>query len=60
MKLKLTLNSAGQIMGADVKVTPDAPKTASCVEGAVRGLTFPKNIEGPLTNVEREWSFSSG
>jgi len=59
VKLKLTLNSAGQIMAADVKVTPDAPKTAGCVEGVIRGLTFPK-IAGPLTNVDREWTFSSG
>jgi hypothetical protein len=59
VKLKLTLDSAGQIMGADVKVTPDAPKTASCIEGVIRGLSFPKSIAGPLTNVDREWSFSS-
>jgi hypothetical protein len=58
VKLKLTLNSAGQIMGAKVGVTPDAAKTATCVEGVVRALTFPKST-GPIVDVDREWTFSS-
>jgi hypothetical protein len=57
VKVHLTLNSAGQVMGTKVAVTPDAPKTATCVEGVVRALSYPKST-GPLVDVDREWNFS--
>jgi hypothetical protein len=57
VKVHLTINSAGQLMGAKIVVTPDAPKTVSCVDEVMHGLTFPKST-GPIVDVDREWNFS--
>ena len=58
-KAKITLNSAGQLMGATVSFMPEpaaAEKIRKCMEGVLQGLTWPKS-PAPLVNAEREWSF---
>lgn len=57
----VTLNGVGQLMAADVKLAPandKAATTRACIEGVVRGLTFPKT-GAPLVTAEREWIFKT-
>lgn len=59
VRVSLTLNSAGQLLGADVGLEPEpaqAAKLRECVTAAVRGASFPR-LKAPLVKVEREWTF---
>jgi hypothetical protein len=61
VKANLTLNSAGQLLGRDLTLTPDGPaneKTKTCIAAVLDGLTWPK-ANGPLVKAEREWSFEA-
>ncbi len=61
VKAQLTLNSAGQLMGTTLSMTPEWPtgeKLKKCVDGVLKGLTWPKST-GPIVNAEREWTFST-
>lgn len=61
VKAQLVLNSAGQLMGTTLSLTPEWPtgeKLKQCVDGVLKGLTWPKSV-GPIVNAEREWTFST-
>lgn len=61
VKAQLTLNSAGQLMGTTITMSPagaGAEKTRQCIEGVLEQLTWPKSV-APLINYEREWTFST-
>lgn len=61
-RAKVTLNSAGQLMGTTVTLvpaeTPGADKMRSCIESVLKELTWPRS-SAPLINAEREWTFES-
>ena len=61
VKAQLTLNSAGQLLGTSLSLTPDGPsgdKLKKCIDAVLQGLTWPKSA-APIVNAEREWSFES-
>lgn len=61
VRVKLALNSAGQLMSSKVEQTPDdaaAAKARPCIEDVLQGTTFPKH-GGPIANADREWTFST-
>lgn len=61
VKAKLSLNSAGQLMGTTVTFKPDsssADKTGKCIDGVLKALTWPKS-GAPMINAEREWTFTT-
>ena len=61
VKANLTLNSAGQLLGRDLTLSPDGPaneKTKACIAAILDTLTWPK-ANGPLVKAEREWSFEA-
>lgn len=61
VKAALTLNSAGQLMGTTLTLTPEgesAGKLKKCIDDVLRGLTWPKST-GPIVNAEREWTFET-
>ena len=61
VKAKIALNSAGQLMGTTLTLTPDsstAEKTRQCIDAVLQTLTWPKS-QAPMVNAEREWTFST-
>lgn len=61
VKAKLTINSAGQLMGKNLTLKPEGPaaeKVKQCIGGVLDALTYPKS-PAPLMNAEREWTFST-
>jgi hypothetical protein len=61
VKAKLSINSAGQLLGDTVTFTPEGPaadKTRACIDGVLKALTWPKS-PAPMVNAEREWTFST-
>jgi hypothetical protein len=61
VKAQLTLNSAGQLMGTTLSLTPEsasASKLKQCIDDVLKGLSWPKST-GPIVNAEREWTFES-
>lgn len=61
VKAKVSLNSAGQLMGSTVSLAPEgaaAEKTRKCIDAVLQGLTWPKSA-APMINAEREWTFST-
>ncbi len=61
VKAKVALNSAGQLMGTTLTMTPDGPtgeKTKKCIDGVLQTLSWPRS-QAPLVNAEREWTFST-
>ena len=61
VKAKLTLNSAGQLMGTTLTFTPEsstADKTGRCIDGVLKALKWPQSA-APMINAEREWTFST-
>lgn len=58
---KLSLNTAGQLLGATLAFTPEqenAEKLRACIDGVLHGITFPRTT-GALVQAEREWKFST-
>ncbi len=61
VKAALTLNSAGQLMGTTLSLTPEiasGEKLKKCIDDVLKGLSWPKST-GPIVNAEREWTFES-
>ena len=61
VKAALTLNSAGQLMGTTLSLTPEiasGEKLKKCIDDVLKGLSWPKST-GPIVNAEREWPFES-
>jgi hypothetical protein len=62
VKAKITLNSAGQLMGTTITMAPDGgvggDKTRACIDGVLKELVWPKS-NAPLINAERQWTFST-
>jgi hypothetical protein len=61
VKAQLTLNSAGQLMGATLSLAPEiasGDKLKKCIDDVLKGVTWPKST-GPIVNAEREWTFES-
>jgi hypothetical protein len=61
VKAALTLNSAGQLMGTTLTLTPEiaaGEKLKKCIDDVLKGLSWPKST-GPIVNAEREWTFES-
>ncbi|MEW5739984.1 MAG: hypothetical protein AB1938_13715 [Myxococcota bacterium] len=61
VKVKVSLNGAGQMMNATVAIQPvdeSAAKTQACVEAVLQATAWPKS-GGPLATAEREWTFST-
>lgn len=61
VRVKLELNSAGQLLSSKVELSPDdaaAAKARPCIEGVLQGTAFPKH-DGPIANADREWTFST-
>ncbi len=58
VKATVKINSAGQVMSADVSFEPAKPETTrACIEKVLRGIAYPKSA-APLTSISREWSFA--
>jgi hypothetical protein len=61
VRVKLTVNGAGQVMNATVTLAPEEPngaKTRACVEAAVKAVAYPTGT-GSLATADREWTFSA-
>jgi hypothetical protein len=61
VKAALTLNSAGQLMGTTLTISPEiasGEKLKKCIDDVLKGLSWPKST-GPIVNAEREWTFES-
>jgi hypothetical protein len=57
VKVKISINSAGQLMGSVVTMKPSSDVARACIEKVVKALEFPKSA-APLITVEREWTFA--
>jgi hypothetical protein len=60
VKVKLVLNSAGQVFSLDLGLDPGNAKsqtTKECIDKALRAGTWPK-LPSPLVTAEREWTFA--
>jgi hypothetical protein len=61
VRVKLTLNGAGQVMNSTVTLSPEEPngaKTRACIEDALKAVTYPKGT-GSIATADREWTFSA-
>lgn len=60
VKVKLVLNSQGQVFSLDLGIAPGNAKseaTKQCIDKALRAGTWPK-LPSPLVTAEREWTFA--
>lgn len=58
VKVKLAINSAGQLMSNEVTLEPAGPAaTRACIEKVLSAVPYPKSAS-PLINISREWSFA--
>ena len=58
VKATVRVNSAAQVMSADVSFDPAKPEsTRACVEKVLRGIAYPKTT-APMISISREWSFA--
>lgn len=60
VKVKLVLNSAGQVFSLDLDLVPGNAKSAAtkeCIDKALRAGTWPK-LPSPMVTAEREWTFA--
>ncbi|MFT3713650.1 MAG: hypothetical protein QM817_38825 [Archangium sp.] len=60
VKVKLVLNSAGQVFSLELGIAPGNAKadaTKACIDKALRAGTWPK-LPSPLVTAEREWTFA--
>lgn len=58
VKATVKVNSAAQVMSADVSFAPSKPETTrACVEKVLRAIAYPKTA-APLISISREWSFA--
>lgn len=61
VKVKVSLNGAGQVLNATVALAPEdvnTPRARACIEGVLQAAAYPKHA-GPLATAEREWTFST-
>lgn len=61
VRVKLTVNGAGQVLSSTVTLSPEEPngaKTRACIEAALQTVTYPKGT-GSLATADREWTFSA-
>lgn len=58
VKLNLSIDSAGNLVGSKVLFEPDdvSATTRKCVDDALLAVAFPKT-NAPLTRIERTWTF---
>ena len=59
LKVKLTINSEGQVFALDLAMEPGNEKTEvtkGCIDKALRAGAWPKS-PSPLVIAEREWTF---
>jgi hypothetical protein len=60
VKVKLVLNSAGQVFSLDLALDPATDKAGQvkeCIDKALRAGTWPK-VASPMVTAEREWTFA--
>lgn len=58
VKATVKINSAGQVLAADVTLEPEGPvSTKECVEKVLRAVAYPRSA-GPLISISRDWSFA--
>lgn len=60
LKVKLVLNSQGQVFSLDLAIAPGNAKseaTKQCIDKALRAGTWPK-VSAPMVTAEREWTFA--